>query len=348
LDELWDVGLLENWGSERYALHQAIADYIRAQGKVSVAQKQRTEDGDDSWLTNLFGEQERDDVPATGPKKQENEQYGQKIDQTIISSKKNTNRNISLTGKIHIKRNILLVSMFLCLIIIISSIYAVLLPLRTNKPTESPGLIGYWPLNEGSGTSTLDASGNGNTAQINGATWTTGRLGNALSFNGSSDTVNVNRQVVDTSASFTVAAWVELSDLSTWHTAVSQDGNYVSGFFLQFTDSGQFAFSLVNSDSSTATTIRATSNFNAVAYTWYHLVGVYDAGATQSSLYVNGILRSTQRVPAAWNAGGDTVIGRAKWDHATDFWSGKIEDVRLYNRALSATDVTNLYGFFRE
>ena len=41
LDELWDAGLLENWGSERYALHQAIADYARAQGKVSVAQKRR-------------------------------------------------------------------------------------------------------------------------------------------------------------------------------------------------------------------------------------------------------------------------------------------------------------------
>ena len=71
LDELWDVGLLENWGSERYALHQAVADYIRAQGKVWAAQKQRREDdGDDSRLTNLFGEQERNDWSATGPSNQ--------------------------------------------------------------------------------------------------------------------------------------------------------------------------------------------------------------------------------------------------------------------------------------
>jgi hypothetical protein len=51
-------------------------------------------------------------------------------------------------------------------------------------------------------------------------------------------------------------------------------------------------------------------------------------------------------VPTAWNARGETVIGRAKWNEAVDFWSGKIDDVRLYNRALSATDVTNLYASF--
>jgi hypothetical protein len=196
-------------------------------------------------------------------------------------------------------------------------------------------------------------SGNGNLAQIDGATRTTGRLGNALSFNGSNNTVDTNKPVVQTSTSFTVAAWVLLSDLDHWHTAVSQDGDNTSGFYLQFVPpshslslSGHLAFSLTNSDSITATTIRATSNFNPVANVWYHLVGVYDARVGQSSLYVNGILRSTQMVPTAWNARGETVIGRAKWNEAVDFWSGKIDDVRLYNRALSATDVTNLYASF--
>ena len=91
----------------------------------------------------------------------------------------------------------------------------------------------------------------------------------------------------------------------------------------------------MNSDSTTGTTIRATSNFNPVTNVWYHLVGVYDARITQSNLYVNGILRSTQMVPAAWNANGETVIGRAKWGNASDFWPGKINDVRLYSRASS-------------
>ena len=108
---------------------------------------------------------------------------------------------------------------------------------------ETPGLVGYWPLNEGSGSTVLDASGNGNAGQVSGATWATGRLGRGLSFNGSSSTVNLGKPVVVTSRSFTVAAWVLLTDLSSWHTAVSQDGSNVSGFYLQLTSSGQFAFS---------------------------------------------------------------------------------------------------------
>lgn len=211
---------------------------------------------------------------------------------------------------------------------------------------EAPGLIGYWPFDEGSGSSVLDVSGNGNSGQINGATWTGGRVGKALSFNGSSNTVDIHRSVVSTSASFSVAAWVQVANLNAFHTAVSQDGNNISGFFLQTTPGagGQFAFSLVNSDSTSGTTIRATSSFTPALNTWYHLVGVYDASSGQSRLYVNGVLQSTQSVPAPWSASGETVIGRGKWNGgATDFWSGLIDDVRIYNRALSNQDASNLY-----
>jgi len=118
----------------------------------------------------------------------------------------------------------------------------------------SGGLAGYWPLSEGSGTTTQDASGNHNTAQINSTTWVTdGHSGDALNFNGTpSNVVDTNKSVVNTSTSFSVAAWVQISDLSNWHTAVSQDGNNISGFYLQYTQptsGGQFAFSMVSSDS---------------------------------------------------------------------------------------------------
>ena len=132
----------------------------------------------------------------------------------ILSLPKNTDRDTPLGRRKKINRSIVLCLVFLCLTIVASGTYAVFLPLRTSKPAESANLIGYWPFNEGSGTITLDVS-NSNLAQINGATWTTGRFGNALSFNGSSDTVDINRPVVRTSASFTVAAWVLLSDLAT-------------------------------------------------------------------------------------------------------------------------------------
>lgn len=212
---------------------------------------------------------------------------------------------------------------------------------------DASGLVGYWPLDDAAGSSASDASGRGFTGTLNGnPTWVSGKIGTALRFNGQNSSVDMNRSVINTSNGFSVAAWVQVSDLNAFHTAVSQDGNTISGFYLQTTpgSGGRFAFSLVNVDSTNSTTIRALSNFTPVMNTWYHIVGVYDSGSRQSRLYVNGVLHNTQSVPAPWNATGETVIGRAKWNGgATDFWPGLIDDVRIYNTILNDQDVLNLY-----
>jgi hypothetical protein len=213
------------------------------------------------------------------------------------------------------------------------------------------GLVGYWRFDEAAGTTVSDSSGQGANGTLSGGpAWITGKQGTALSFNGSSSYVTINRAVVNTAASFSVAAWVQLTSLSNWSTAVSQDGNNVSGFFLQYTnpnagpDGGKFAFVLVSADSTSGTSIRATSPFTPVLNTWYHLVGVYDAGSAQIRLYVNGTLVATRSVGPAWSASGPTVIGRARWGGASvDFWPGLIDEVRLYNRALSAQEVSSIY-----
>jgi hypothetical protein len=197
------------------------------------------------------------------------------------------------------------------------------------------GLVGYWKLDEGSGTSVSDASGNNNGGSLqNGPAWTSGKIGTALSFNGSSTSVLINKGVLNTASSYSVAAWVQLSDLGNWSTAVSQDGSNISGFFLQYTspaapgDGGKFAFSVVSSDSTSGTSVRATSPFSPIAHTWYHLVGVYDAGSNQIKLYVNGALVGTRSVSAAWNATGNTAIGRAKWGGGlVDFWTGSVKAI---------------------
>ncbi len=213
------------------------------------------------------------------------------------------------------------------------------------------GLVGYWPLDDSSGSTATDTSGNGHNGTLqNGATWVSGKIGAALSFNGSNTTVDINSNVINTSTSFTVAAWVSLADVSSWHTAVSQDGNNVSGFYLQYTspdagtDGGKFAFALISADATSGTSGRATSKFTPVANVWYHIIGVYDAANKQSKLYVNGVLQSTQTISSAWNATSETVIGRAKWSGApVDYWSGLIDDVRIYNLAFADADASSLY-----
>jgi hypothetical protein len=208
------------------------------------------------------------------------------------------------------------------------------------------GLVGYWKFDDGSGTTAVDSSGSGNNGTLTGGpTWTTGRIGGALSFSGSGTEVDINKSVLNTSQSYSVSAWVQISTANGWASAVTQDGMNVSGFFLQRTDQGKFAFSLINSDSTQGSVTRAVSGFNPLTNFWYQLACVYDATLNQIKLYVNGTLLDTQSVPAAWNAGGETVIGRGKYGGSpVDFWPGLIDDVRLYNRALSDVEMRDIYN----
>jgi hypothetical protein len=215
------------------------------------------------------------------------------------------------------------------------------------------GLSAYWPLNDVNRSTATDYSGNGHDASLQGRpTWTVGKSDAALRFTNKNQNVSTTSGVVDTSQSFSVTAWVQLESLSNYSTAVSQDGTNVSGFFLQYTapapgdpNAGKFAFSLLGSDSSSAASVRATSNFGPIANNWYHLVGVHDTGTNEIKLYVNGVLQSTRSVPASWNAAGGTIIGRGKFNGApSDFWPGRIEDVRVYSRALADGDVQAIYA----
>ena len=215
------------------------------------------------------------------------------------------------------------------------------------------GLAGYWPCSDINDNTLADSSGNGHNGAFTGRPiWTVGKLTGALRFDGQTEYVSTASNVVDTSQSFTAAAWVQLENEVGYSTAFSEDGANVSGFYLQYlspTDSGlgsaagKFAFALLNSDSTGATPARAVSPFAPVANTWYHLAGVYDSVNQVIKLYVNGSLVATQSVPAAWSATGPAAIGRGKFGQPSDFWPGRIADARLYSRALSDQDMQTLY-----
>ena len=75
------------------------------------------------------------------------------------------------------------------------------------KQPNNLGLVGYWPLNEGVGTQAGDFSGYKNTGTLTGGTWTTGKRGNALSFNGTSDKVVGGNITVG--INMTISAWIK-------------------------------------------------------------------------------------------------------------------------------------------
>jgi Concanavalin A-like lectin/glucanases superfamily len=202
----------------------------------------------------------------------------------------------------------------------------------------------YWAFDQGSGTTATDSTGNGNTATLQtGATWTAGKVGaNALNLDGTTGFASTAAPVIDTSQSYSVAAWVRPTSTSGHKTIVALDGNSVSPFYLQIVN-GYYVFALRDVDNAPTSVQTVTTGVAATVNVWTHLVAVHDNAANTVSLYVNGVLQSTVAFNSPWKANGATTVGRAKWNGAsTDFFSGAIDEVRLYDRVLTAAEITSL------
>ena len=209
-------------------------------------------------------------------------------------------------------------------------------------------LVGYWKFDEGSGTTVSDSSGSGYTGTLqSGATWSNGQVGShSLSITGTNNSyVDISQAVVNTAASFSVAAWVKVTAVTgAYQTFVSLDGSQVSAFFLQLRgDTGQFAFTRLSSDSTSGAASIASASAPPMVDVWYHLAGVYDSSAQTISLYVNGSLQQTASYTTGWQGNGHTGIGRGRYGgNPVDFVNGQIDDVRFYNVALSSRAVVDL------
>jgi alpha-L-arabinofuranosidase len=213
--------------------------------------------------------------------------------------------------------------------------------------TGSATPAGHWSLDEGTGTVAADSSGNGNDGTVgSGATWAAGEVGpHALALNGTaSGNVVIPKPVIDTSASFTVSAWVNLNNLNGYQTAVSIDGTSVSGFYLQKRgDTGEFAFTRLAGDSTGAAGAIASANFAPSTGTWYHLVGVDDVSAGVLRLYVDGQEQTDAAYTGQWKAAGNTLIGRGLFGgNQVDFVNGAVDDVQIYQGSMTSGQVATL------
>ncbi len=214
--------------------------------------------------------------------------------------------------------------------------------LSTGAGAQAPSPAAVLTFDEGTGTVAADASGNGHAATLLGASgWTAGKAGPfALAVPGQPGSyAQIPVAVVDTTQSFSVAAWVNLASLNGYQTFVSEDGDVLSSFFLQLrADSRQFSFTVPYDFF-----VLPQSGFTPEVGRWYHLAGVYDAVARSASLYVDGILADTVYNVVSLPATGPTGIGRGKFaGNPVDFVNGAIDDVRLYQAALTPSQVLDI------
>ena len=214
----------------------------------------------------------------------------------------------------------------------------------TNVPQPTPGTPGldgvsFYPLDETSGTTAEDVVGDNDATLLNGAAFVVAKNGNGVSLDGADDVVDTGEPLLNTAADYSTSAWVKLDKADgAFQTVVSQDGPSTSDFFLQYSGADQrFAMSFAG--------VRALAPAKPEVGRWYHLTGVRDTVRGELRLYVDGELAGTTGacLPQAAPT-GNTVIGRGRYNgSAVDFLDGTVDQVHLYDRALSATEIRELF-----
>ncbi|MEV7252875.1 LamG domain-containing protein [Streptomyces cyaneofuscatus] len=193
------------------------------------------------------------------------------------------------------------------------------------------------------GTRPADTSSFGRSGTYHGhVDWREDR-GGSVWFDGDSF-VRTEQAALDTSHSFTVSAWARLTSDDGFHTVAGQDGDNISGFFLQSTqDDNRWRLAMGHRDSAAAGEDQVLSAAPPAKDAWQHLTGVYDAEKRQIRLYVDGRLQGTAERTSSWRANGPFTVGRGlREGDKADKYKGYIDDVRVFQRAVSAAEATAL------
>ena len=201
------------------------------------------------------------------------------------------------------------------------------------------GLSALYAFDEGSGLTALDTSGNGNNGTINGATWTNGKSGGGLSFNGTNNYVTISNSLPPFSE-FTCAAWVQVADLSANRGVFTSGGFNTSGFRFRVNKDGS-VWLMVAGGGSYNTVLTAAGVIQSGPF--YH-ISVTGMSGQYMRIYVNGVLAkekiTTQTITTPTASG---YIGTS-WSTTSELMKGVIDDVRIYKRALSNQEVLDLYN----
>lgn len=160
-----------------------------------------------------------------------------------------------------------------------------------------------------------------------------------------------DRPVLRTDQSFTVSAWAMLQDGPVGdggRTVIAQRGTNESAFWLKYQQtSKKWEFITLQQDAAGSPASGVSSASDAQMDVWTHLTGVYDAARKELRLYVNGELEGTKSVSfTPFNATGSLLVGHILWHGALgDQWHGGIDDVALYQGAMSSSAVATMYRF---
>lgn len=214
-------------------------------------------------------------------------------------------------------------------------------------------MVGYWKFDEGTGTTAYDSSGNGNDGTLmNGPAWVGGKYGSALNFDGSDDFVRVPDSTSISSPSvtraITVMAWVKPDPgfldrwarivASHWTDGEGQVGGSSNAWVLEARNYDTRYHSLIGAGDD-VTFVDLPSNTPVQEGAWQHVAFTWNGSIV--TFYFNGVVDAT----ATYTGGlSDSSRPMQIGKNIIDFvWKGLIDEVKVYNRSLSATEIWTEY-----
>lgn len=209
------------------------------------------------------------------------------------------------------------------------------------KLYSSEDLVGWWPFDEGSGMVAYDKSKYGNDGSLENMAeedWVDGKVNKALDFDGENDRVDCENDVsLDITSAITLEAWVKVASFPELGVTVGKNwDSYFLGVvadqrvrFMLYIDGSQWNF---------------YSNITLDAGTLYHIVATWRASDSKWTIYINGVQRGTGTATAG-NISTNTSkvgIGSISGGASAYPFHGIIDEVRIYKRALTATEIKAL------
>lgn len=207
------------------------------------------------------------------------------------------------------------------------------------------GLQGWWTLDD-TGATAVDSKWGGNNGTLTGTTVVNNcARSNCKSFNGSSDYIQVaSSGLVTNGTAWTISTWVLTTSTTAGHIyreASTASATPVTGLTILVTSG--FASINIRDDAGTVATL--DSAVSVIDGNWHHVVGV-QASKSSRTIYVDGVSAgSNSTTVAAFTFNNSTIGALHRTPASADlFLTGQVDDVRVYNRALTAQEIKDLYN----
>jgi hypothetical protein len=204
-----------------------------------------------------------------------------------------------------------------------------------------PSLIGWWKLDEGYGTTAVDWSGHGNHGTFVGdPQWVAGYDGDALEFDGDGDFLDCGANPsLEISGAVSITAWIKVGEQGLDHkVGGNQDGS--NGGYKMSVQSDKIEFEIRTSDNTAILNRNIAGGTVLQTDVWYHVAGIYSQADSYIRTYVNGVLdRELVTTEELGASPGTLYIGCEPYNTSAGNFNGVIDNVRLYNKALTPEDI---------